>query len=258
MYFSLNNPDFSISKYFLLEDIASLLNIDTSIIEHFSKIIDGKKVIDEEIAYKIWYKKEYNKRGFIIGGKKTSLDEEIINHLISTFFKDAVITRQRKAGLYTIDFSIDLHGKKVNIDFLGPGHFINTMYGEPKDPLERKNNIEDRIGEELILWPYWIPRNLINLKSIIEGTEGIGALYSCKKHFSDFVFTNSSDMIIEISKKFLTLEKGIGYIYDLFNAPFKVEHPIIEKIKSGKKPIEILIPKGSADKNFWIPDSLKK
>ena len=63
-----------------------------------------------------------------------------------------------------------------------------------------------------------------------------------------------------ISKRFNAIdESGFGYFYGgqtrERNNP---EHPIIEKIKSGKTDVGLIIPKGSSDRNFWLPEKLKQ
>lgn len=254
--FSLSDPNSSLGPLFLAEDIASLMNSSVDSLNAFSKLIDDKKVITEESAYKLWYDKAYNKRGFTVNGRKVSLDEEILNYLLASHLNGYTITRQKKIASYSIDFSLEKEKKILNLEFLGPGHFMVSRFGIPTDPLYRKKQIEDKSGEEVILWPYWIPRNFINIKSILEGKIGIGALYSCKSHFSHFSFHNSADIIVEISKKFNCLERGIGVFYESMKSPEKDEHPIINDILIGKKPVDILIPQGANNPSFWVPNSL--
>jgi hypothetical protein len=254
--FSLSDPDSCLGPLFLAEDIASLMNISVYALNSFFKLVDGKKVIAEDFAYKLWYDKTYNKKGFMVNGRKTSLDEEILNRLLESHLNEYTIIRQKKISSYSIDFSLEKENKVLNIEFLGPGHFMVSRFGIPTDPLYRKKQIEDKSGEEVVLWPYWIPRNFINIKSILDGTKGIGALYSCKSHFSHFSFRNSADVIVEISRKFNCLESGIGVFYESMQFPEKDEHPIISDILSGKKPVDILIPQGANNPSFWVPDSL--
>ena len=75
-----------------------------------------------------------------------------------------------------------------------------------------------------------------------------------------FFFDNSAQIIEDISKRFNAVDdKGYGYFYGPNtrnrNNP---KHPIIEKIKTGQKGIEIILPRGYKDINYWIPDELKK
>ena len=66
-------------------------------------------------------------------------------------------------------------------------------------------------------------------------------------------------LIIEtINSRFNLDREGYGYFYGPNTAGRNNrEHPLIEKIRSGKKPIETILPKGFIDKEKWLPNQLK-
>jgi hypothetical protein len=74
-----------------------------------------------------------------------------------------------------------------------------------------------------------------------------------------FVFENSADIIDTVTKRFNAVdETGYGYFYGKqTRGRSNIEHPIIQKIHNGKESIEIIIPKGCNDRNYWLPDKLK-
>ena len=62
----------------------------------------------------------------------------------------------------------------------------------------------------------------------------------------------------KINKRFNTESDGYGYFYGPNSAGRNnPEHPIIEKIRLGKTPIEKILPKGFIDKEKWLPNQLK-
>jgi len=113
---------------------------------------------------------------------------------------------------------------------------------------------------EVVNWAYWIQRCTSNVKALFEtGMLGYGALWSTEIHFGHFLFNDSAEIIETITKRFNAIDNtGYGYFYGgntrLRNNP---EHPIIEKIKTGKVNVDTILPRGYKDRNYWFPDKLK-
>jgi hypothetical protein len=112
----------------------------------------------------------------------------------------------------------------------------------------------------VVNWAYWIQRCTSNVKALFEPQiVGYGVLWNTEIHFGDFIFDNSAEIIEVITKRFNAVDNsGYGYFYgsntrDRNNS----EHPIIEKIKSGKERIERVLPRGYTDRNYWLPEKLK-
>jgi hypothetical protein len=116
-----------------------------------------------------------------------------------------------------------------------------------------------KTGIEVINWPYWIQRCKSNVLAIFNNEiNGLGVLWSTEIHFGMFYFRNSANIIEIMTSRFNAVDKtGYGYFYGPNtrnrNNP---KHPIIDKIKNGKEKINILLPKGYKDKEYWIPKEL--
>jgi len=97
------------------------------------------------------------------------------------------------------------------------------------------------------------------VKALFDKTiKGYGALWSAAIHFGMFGFDNSVQIIDTITKRFNAVDKaGYGYFYGPDtrgrNNP---EHPIIEKIRKGKKDMKTILPRGYADIKYWVPEKL--
>jgi len=255
--FDLNNSDYCVGSYILKSDIKEILNVeDSDLINIKFKNIDGNEVCDERIIQKLWYAGKINNA---ITVDKSSLDELFLIAIIKKTYPNIIIERQIKILRYSIDLKITLDNKQLFIEFDGPYHFAYTKFGEPKNPIIKKNKVQDKTGIEVINWPYWIQRCSSNVKALFENDiKGYGALWSTEVLFGNFFFENSAQIIDDFTKRFNAIDKnGYGYFYDSNtrdrNNP---KHPIIEKIKNGEKNIDILLPKGYKNINYWIPKEL--
>jgi very-short-patch-repair endonuclease len=256
--FDLNNSDYCVGSYLLKSDIKEVLNVTDDSLKNIEfKNIDGNEVCDERTIQKLWYS------GKILNAipvDKSSLDELLLVSIIKRTYPNIVIERQSKVLRYSMDLKLTLDKKQVFIEFDGPYHFANSRYGDPKHPFIKKQKVQDETGIEVINWPYWIQRCSSNVRAIFEnGIKGYGALWSTEIHFGMFIFNDSAQIIESFSKRFNAVDdEGYGYFYGSNtrgrNNP---EHPIIDKIKNGQKSIDIILPKGFKDKEYWIPKKLK-
>ena len=258
--FDLNDIDKCVGSYLTKADVKEILKVsdnDLSAINFI--IIDGNEVVDERQIQKLWYD---NKIPNAIPVGKSSLDELLLIAIIKQTFPKIEIERQISVKRFSMDLKLTLEGKSpVFIEFDGPSHFAISRYGPPKnEPFRKKKIVEDATGIEVINWAYWIQRCSSNVKVLFDNTiNGYGVLWSTEIHFGMFVFENSAEIIETITKRFNAVdESGFGYFYGgqtrERNNP---EHPVIEKIKSGRIDVGHIIPKGCADRNFWLPEKLK-
>jgi len=257
----LNDSDKFVGSYLTKSDVKEILNIsDSDLISVTFKNIDGNEVIDERQIQKLWYD---NKIPNAIPVEKSSLDELLLIAIIKRTYPNIQIERHIIVKRFSMDLKLSLEGKPpIFIEFDGPSHFALSRYGPPKhEPFRKKKIVEDATGIEVVNWAYWIQRCSSNVKALFDNSiNGYGVLWSTEIHFGMFVFENSAEIIEIITKRFNAIdESGFGYFYGgqtrERNNP---EHPIIEKIKSGKADVGLIIPKGSSDRNFWLPEKLKQ
>lgn len=259
--FDLNDSDKFVGSYLTKSDVKEILNISNNDLTSVEfKIIDGNEVIDERQIQKLWYD---NKIPNAIAVDKSSLDELLLIAIIKRTYPNIQIERQISVKRFSMDLKLTLDGySPIFIEFDGPSHFTISRYGPPKhEPFRKKKMVEDATGFEVLNWAYWIQRCSSNVKAIFDNTiKGYGVLWSTEVHFGMFVFENSADIIDSITKRFNAVdENGYGYFYGGHtrerNNP---EHPIIEKIKAGKENVELIIPKGQQDRNYWLPEKLRQ
>ncbi|CAM4137296.1 hypothetical protein EWU23_07355 [Cytophagaceae bacterium 50C-KIRBA] len=259
--FDLNDIDNCVGSYLTKSDIKEILQVNDDDLTTINfKFIDGYEIVDERLIQKLWYE---NKISNAIPVDKSSLDEILLIAIIRRTYPDIQIERQIKVKKFAMDLKLTLQDKSpVFIEFEGPSHFAPSRWGMPKDdPFRKKKIVEDETGIEVINWPYWIQRCDSNVKAIYDKSiKGLGVLWSTEIHFGMFISENSASTIDIITKRFNAVdERGYGYFYGgktrERNNP---EHPIIEKIKNGKSEIEVIIPKGHQDINYWLPEKLKQ
>jgi hypothetical protein len=260
--FDLNNSDKCVGSYLTKSDIKEILQInDNDLADVTFKKIDGIDVVDERELQKLWYEDKIpNATPCRVNNTKISFDELILNAIIKRTYPNILIERQVIVKMFKMDLKLTWGNMSVFIEFDGPSHFAPSRWGVPdNDPFRKKKIVEDETGFEVVNWSYWIQRCSRNVKAIFDNsTKGYGALWSTKVHFGMFVFENSASIIDTITKRFNAVdENGYGYFYGREtrerNNP---EHPIIEKIKNGKKDIGLIIPKGYQDRNYWLPEKL--
>jgi len=257
--FDLNDSDKCVGSYLTKSDVKEILkvnDIDLSVVNF--KILDGIEVVDERQIQKLWYE---NKISNAIPVGKSSLDELLLIAIIKRTYPKIQIERQISVKRFSMDLKLTLEGKSVFIEFDGPSHFVISRYGPPKqEPFRKKKIVEDATGIEVVNWAYWIQRCSSNVKALYDNSiKGYGVLWSTEIHFRMFVFENSAEIIETITKRFNAIdESGFGYFYGgqtrERNNP---EHPIIEKMKSGKADVGLIIPKGCKNRSFWLPEKLK-
>ena len=257
--FDLNNSDYCVGSYILKSDIKEILNVNESDLNDITFLnIDGKEVCDERTIHKSWHAGKITNAS---PANISSLDELILIPIIKKTYPNIVIERQYRVSRYSMDLKLTLGNRQLFIEFDGPHHFVNKRYGAPKNPFIKKQKVEDKTGIEVVNWPYWIQRCSSNVKAIFENNiKGYGALWSTEIHFGEFFFENSAQIIDDLTKRFNAVDNnGYGYFYGPNtrdrNNP---KHPIIDKIKHGKKNIDIILPKGHKEINYWIPKELSK
>jgi hypothetical protein len=259
--FDLNDSDKCVGSYLTKSDIKEILQVKDSDLTNVNfKLIDNIEVVDERQIQKLWYE---NKIPNAIPVVKSSLDELLLIAIIRRTFPDILIERQLKVKRFSMDLKLTLQDKpSIYIEFDGPSHFAPSRWGMPKnDPFRKKKIVEDVTGIEVVNWAYWIQRCNSNVRAIFDkSVKGFGVLWSTEIHFGMFVFENSDKIIENITSRFNAVdENGFGYFYGgqtrERNNP---EHPIIEKIKNGKENVGLIVPKGSKDRNYWLPEKLKQ
>lgn len=224
--------------------------------------VDGEKFVNELDLHKAWGK------GAIpsappprIGSAKRSLDELILMKLIKIAYPKSSMTPQKKAGRQQADLFVDVDGNQVAVEFFGPSHFIQQYSTEIKPPDERKTSIEGHLGCECVIWPYWIQRCESNVRALFDRTaKGKASVWSTKAHFGEFVFPDSSEIIVGLSSRFNAIgADGIGYMYLDSHTKNKPVHPIVKRIMDGKAKRDRLIPRGSEKPSaFWLPECIER
>lgn len=259
--FDLNDSDKCVGSYLTKDDVKEILKVNDNDLSKVNfNTIGNYEVVDERQIQKLWYDKKFPSA---IPVEKSSLDELLLIAIIKRTYPNIQIERQISVNRFSMDLKLSLEGKPpIFIEFDGPSHFALSRYGPPRhEPFRKKKIVEDATGIEVVNWAYWIQRCSSNVKALFDNSiKGYGVLWSTEIHFGMFVFENSADIIETITSRFNAVdEKGFGYFYGgqtrERNNP---EHPIIEKIKSGKADVSLIIPKGSSDRKFWLPEKLKK
>lgn len=263
--FDLKNSDKYIGSFLKKSDVKEILQVnDNDLLSIAFKSIENIDVIDERQLQKLWYENKIpNAISCKINNTKVSLDELILSAIIRQTFPKVQIERQVNVRPFKMDLKLTMDNKPpVFVEFDGPSHFAISRWGMPNnDPFRKKKIVEDKTGFEVINWAYWIQRCSSNVKAIFDNSiKGYGALWSTKVHFGMFVFEDSANIINTITKRFNAIdEDGYGYFYEgetrERNNP---EHPIIERIVKNKENVELIIPKGYQDINFWLPEKLRR
>ncbi|MDD6184226.1 MAG: hypothetical protein PUB29_01200 [Bacteroidales bacterium] len=268
--FKLGESDKYVGSFISKDDVKTILDVcDSDLSDVKFNKINGIDYIDEAKLHESWKNNCIPNAVPIRKGNSTiSLDEYILIEIIMRTYPSAKVESQFKWGRKYIDIYVEMDNRKFFIEFHGPGHFKKmNVYGDPEDPFVRKNQIEDEFGIPCYIWPYWIQRCSSNLKVLLGDSDapsrGYGALWSTKVFFGEFFFPNSTQIIENITNQFKATPDGsYGYFYEAWSSDLgriKQEHPILEKIRKGKKSIDLLIPPGADpnDKNKWLPKVLQ-
>ena len=263
--FDLENSDNFVGSFLKKEDIKQFMKVKDSDLNFLEfKNIDGMDVIGENEVRDAWY-----------GGKipnaperkGRSFDELILLSIFQKALPGAEIKTQvrvktkgkTRAISFPMDFKIKYKEKYIWVEFDGPDHFARGRYGPPKhEPFRKKKMVEDETQIEVVNWGYWIQRCESNAKVLFDQEiKGLGALWSTNFLFGDFYFSNSLEIIETINNRFNANRNGYGYFYGPNTAKRNIpEHPIIEKIRSGKVPIERILPPRFIDIEKWVPNQL--
>jgi hypothetical protein len=265
--FRLHDSDDNCGSMISLEDAAEIFDVQastfTAIKNSVLKIveIDNEPFINELDLHKAWGSGAIpTAHPSRIGSAKRSLDELILMKLIKVVYFQSLVTPQKKAGRQQADLFVDLDGHHIAVEFFGPSHFIPQYSVEIKPPGERKTRIEDQLGCECVIWPYWIQRCESSVRALFDGTaKGIASVWSTKAHFGDFVLPDSSEIVVNLSERFNAIDAdGIGYMYLNSRTKNKPIHPIVKRIMDGKEKKERLIPRGSDKPSaFWLPECIE-
>lgn len=268
--FSLKESDKNVGSFLSKEDAKTILSVSDEDLKAVPfKLINGAPYISETILRHDYWEKNLIPNALPHKNKSISLDEYILISLIKQTYPSAIVVSQFKWRRKYIDIYVEDGERRFFIEFHGPGHFKKmNLYRDPADPFVRKKEIEDEFFIPCYIWPYWIQRCVSNLRILLgdaDPTErGYGALWSTKVFFGEFFFDNSAQIIYDLSAQFRAMPDGCcGYFYEEWNGEngrIKEAHPIIKKILDGKKPVEVLIPKGVnlGEKNKWLPKVLQK
>lgn len=260
--FDLHNSDCCVGSMLSKNDLIEILGLTESDLQSVSfKNWKGIEAIDERELQKLWYSRAIpNSPPAKIGNASVSLDEMILVKLVEIAYPNAIIEHQVPWGRKRVDLRVTVEGTSKLIEFHGPSHFAPSQYNpSPEHPSIRKAEIENHFGIECILWPYWIQRCISNVRAIFDtNTNGFGVLWSTNVHFGTFVFPDSAHVIENINDRFRASRNGgCGYFYgpdtESRNNP---EHPIIDRIRRGKKSIELLLPRGYESIKRWVPPCL--
>ncbi len=264
--FRLHDSDDNCGSLISLEDAAELFDVQTGTLEalHGSGLsisrVGDEKFVNELDLHKAWGTGSIPTRHpSRIGSAKRSLDELILMQIIRLVYPQSVVTPQKKAGRQQADLFVELDKHQIAVEFFGPSHFIPQYSSEIKPPGDRKLRVEDALQCECVIWPYWIQRCTSNVRALFDVTaKGIASVWSTKAHFGDFIFPDSSEIVVNLTERFRAIDTdGVGYMYIDSRTKNKPIHPIVNRIKEGKEKKERLIPRGS-DKpsTFWLPECL--
>lgn len=258
--FKLHESDAHCGSFLSVEDAAEILAVPKSAIELYARRDDaGRLWISELELHKRWgagdIKSPHEPK---VGAASRSFDELILMQLASLTFPASHVQIQVPFRRKRLDLAVTVEGVTKGIEFLGPSHFIQEFRRELRDPNERKNEAEDVLGFECVLWPYWIQRCSLNVKALFDpSVRGMASVWSTKAHFGDFQLPQAARVIEKISRRFGAIRNdGIGYMY-LDTHTAKPIHPIVNLIACGREQRARLIPRDSdRPPEFWLPSAL--
>lgn len=265
--FKLDDSDHNVGSLFSFNDVVEILHIVD--IDAFRKYLEDKNLINPEgyiDEMKLYGRKvsgeirKYMKQEYVF--PRACWDEYVICAIIRCSYPDAEIEQQSpvriNGRLHRIDIKLYVPtlSKVIYIEVDGTSHFVPYQNAFPKDPRLKLNEIKKETGCEAYSWPFWIQRSSHNLKVLLgQESRGYGALWTSNKFFNYFCFDDSANIIKNLSKPFdVEKDGGIGYFYE--HNPYgvtKPEHFIINEIRKDKTKLELLIPQGAKDRNYWLP-----
>lgn len=264
-FFKLDDSDHNVGSLFSFDDVVEILHIVK--LEEFhkflmdNKIMDDSGYVDEQYMYRNkFFKpiKNYMNPEYTYS-TNTSWDEYVICAIIRRTYPDAEIEQQSPVRINGRKHRIDVKlyvpslSKHICLEIDGPLHFISHP---DKDPRQRIEHIKQATGCEAYSWPFWIQRSSHNLKVLLgQESGGYGALWTSNRFFNYFCFQDSAKVIKDLSKPFdVEKDGGIGYFYEHNpHGVTKPEHYILNRIRQGKDKVDLLIPQGAKERNYWLP-----
>jgi hypothetical protein len=277
--FNLENSDITVSDYYTIRDIVSMINprlrndsqiSEIFIRENFNNLIcniEDTDVIDEISGFKeIWNNNQIFNRKLRPHNVQNHYELVLYNIFTRVVGEGNVHVQYQINNMgHRYDFMVEHNDRNFLIEFEGIGHYKITRGNIPVYPLLQLNQFNNE-DFHLVLWPYWIQRCELNLKVIL-GIEnfGLGAIWSSNYHFGEFPWDNSYEIITSLNNQFNIDRNGsIGYIYgpetEGRNNP---ENPVVANILNPHRvawTVESkLIPHGTpmGNRNYWLPEILR-
>lgn len=258
--FRLHQSDAWCGSLISVEDAAEILGVRAPDLSNIpQRVVDGVAYIVELDLHKGWSNGRVLASPYLpkIGNAKVSLDEIILMRLVKLTLPSATIEQQVPFGRKRVDLRVVWNGMTKLIEFVGPSHFVPGQYSRKLvSPVERKKAVEDALGDECVIWPFWIQRCARNVSTVFDNSKaGLAAVWSTRAFFGDFEYQNSAAIVEELTSRFNAFASdGIGYMYGNSKTPNKPVHPILAKIAVGKESIDRLIPRGSIKvQQWWLP-----
>ena len=258
--FRLHDSDDWCGSLIPLSDVAEILHVEPSALASLPRHpIGGEVFLNELDVHRAFG------AGRILGAlphrdgaARISFDELVVKRLVELTLPGSVVEQQVPCDRLKIDLAARWNGRRVLVEFVGPSHFLPDYDRQPTSPLDRKARVEDRLGDECVIWPFWIQRAATNVRALFDPlVRGKAAVWSTKAFFADFTLTDSEAVIVSISERFGACDAGLGYMYGSERTGHKPEHPVVARIRDGKETASRLVPRNAhRDEAFWFPASL--
>lgn len=206
-YFQLHDSDDNCGSFMRVSDAAEILGVDETALEPFvrrEQAPDGHRVVSELDLHRRWGSGEISSpHPPRIRGSTRSFDEIVLMSLLRLAYPGATVTPQVAIGRKSVDLVVEHNSTRIAIEFLGPSHFIQSYQRPLQPPLERRDYIEQALGHECVLWPYWIQRCVSNVRVLFNDADtGLASVWSTKAHFGDFGIDGAGSVIEEITRRF--------------------------------------------------------
>jgi hypothetical protein len=255
--FRLHDSDDWCGSLIPLSDVAEILHVEPSALASLPRHpFDGEILLNELDVHRAFG------TGRIAGAPphrdgaaRISFDELIVKRLVELTLSGSAVEQQVPCDRLKIDLAVRWKGRRVLIEFVGPSHFLPDYDRQPTSPLVRKARIEDRMGDECVIWPFWIQRAATNVRALFDpSVRGKAAVWSTKALFADFSLEDTEAVIVSASERFGACDEGLGYMYGSERTRHKPEHPVVARIRAGRESLRRLIPNNAyRDAAFWVP-----